>query len=321
MKKAIVYIFTGTGNTMIAAEMISRELETLGYRADIHRIKWPESDVPDVREYDLVGLGYPVHAYNAPQLVCEFVKRLPETEKKIPAFVFKTSGEPFPMNNTSSMMVIRVLRKKGYDVLSETHMLMPYNIMFRYPDDIAKHMVMHTMQMSRMAARKAAAGERERMTFRLFEQLFSLIMRIEWFGAHVNGRLMSANETCIGCGKCMTICPAGNIAMRDRRPHFSNKCAMCMGCVMSCPKDSIRAGILTPWKLNGNYDFRRLLEDRSLPESCINDDTAGYFHLFCTYYERENNALRKYGLAVPGEETDLLLTNEMLCGIIQKINI
>jgi hypothetical protein len=157
MRKAVLYVFTGTGNTLLAAERIARELESLGCRADVHRIAWRESAVPDAREYDLVGVGYPVHAYNAPQLVCSFVKRLPKTEKRTPAFIFKTSGEPFPMNSTSSMMIVRVLVKKGYDVLSETHMLMPYNIMFRYRDEIAKHMYMHTMQMSRLAARKAVA--------------------------------------------------------------------------------------------------------------------------------------------------------------------
>jgi hypothetical protein len=83
---------------------------------------------------------------------------------------------------------------------------------------------------------------------------------------------------------------------------------------MGCPKNSIRAGLLTPWELNGSYDFKRLLEDRTIPESCISEDMDGYFRLFCGYYKKTDDQLRRHGLTVPGEENDLLLTNECCVG-------
>lgn len=53
----------------------------------------------------------------------------------------------------------------------------------------------------------------------------------------------SVDASCIGCGKCESICPADSIQVTDGRPHWvSDRCAVCFGCLRICPTESITYG-------------------------------------------------------------------------------
>ena len=52
-----------------------------------------------------------------------------------------------------------------------------------------------------------------------------------------------ADEKCIGCGKCASICPAGTIEMIDGHPAWTkSKCLKCCGCINRCPVSAIQYG-------------------------------------------------------------------------------
>lgn len=293
-KKVIVYIFSGTGNTLIAGEMLKTELRKLNMEADIFRVTSQASTVPDPNNYDLAGFAYPIHAFNAPSFFQKFVKNLPalkDGKKGMPAFIFKTSGEPFAPNHASSYSLCKILRRKGFVPGTDMHMLMPYNIMFRYPDAMAKQMYIHTGAMAEKLARQIAAGEWQRLKFNPVTVCFSYLLRLQWFGAWINGPMITAKkELCISCGKCVKLCPAANIEMVQNAksekllPKFHGKCTMCMGCTMGCPKGAINPGFLTPWKVNGNWNFEKLMADETIPSNWTDTESAGYFKLFRKYY-------------------------------------
>lgn len=59
-------------------------------------------------------------------------------------------------------------------------------------------------------------------------------------------------ESCIGCGKCETICPVQAIKIKDKKPVWiKEKCVMCLGCLHRCPKFAIQYGKNT--KKHGQY--------------------------------------------------------------------
>lgn len=295
MKKAIIYVFSGTGNTRIAGEMIAEALLKQGIDADIWEARRPFAGVPDPNGYDIAGFGYPIHAFNTPQFFLRFVKTLPEVKPGMQAFIFKTSGEPFCLNNASSWPLTRILRKKGFAPLPDTHLLMPYNIVFRYKDSLAKQMYLHTREMAGLIAAKAADGKPEKPKFCPLTILLLYLFRLQWFGAWVNGPFIHADKMrCTGCGLCARSCPAKNISMREGRPHFSYHCTMCMRCVFYCPRDAVRPGFLNLWRVNGAYPFKRLAEDASVPDSFVNESTRGYFRLFRKYYRRTGEEIEKH---------------------------
>lgn len=55
----------------------------------------------------------------------------------------------------------------------------------------------------------------------------------------------AANDSCIGCGTCVQICPRGNIRLEGNRPRFGSDCIGCLSCVQFCPKQAIDIGKIT----------------------------------------------------------------------------
>src|SRR5574344_1317245 len=124
--KIIIWYFTGTGNTRFAAETLLEKLKNNGADATLARF-YNGAQTPDFSDCDLIGLSYPVHAFNAPQPFFKAVKNADTCGK--PVFVFTTSGEPLFFNDYSFLTIKRVLNKKRSKIFAAANCLMPYNIL------------------------------------------------------------------------------------------------------------------------------------------------------------------------------------------------
>lgn len=141
MKKILMCVFSGTGNTRKIANLFSDEFIKNGVETTIVDIK-KGARIESVDDFDAVGVCYPIHGFNAPYNVLEFAHDMPKTHDK-PLFVLKSSGEPLALNNVSSYKLVSILKKKGYDYFAEYHYVMPYNMIFRH-DDAAAYKMWHT---------------------------------------------------------------------------------------------------------------------------------------------------------------------------------
>ena len=291
MKRIIIFYFSGTGHTEIVAEMLTEALHSQGIHVDCHRIDrcLAEGRLPDTVGYDAVGIGYPVYAFNVPRTVEGFVRMLPKADGK-PVFVFKTAGEPFRFNNTSSYFIHGQLRRRGYDLAYERLFLMPYNIVFRYPDGVVKEIYILSERLAGKMAADIVGGVENRPRYNPLLILISLVMRIQFPGARINGRLMRAGKTCNQCGKCVRECPAGNIRMDQGRIRFGWRCVMCMRCVMRCPRGAVKAGVLEHWAVRGAYDFKGIVGNPAVEADYIEKCRQGFFRHFKKYV-RDTEAL------------------------------
>ena len=60
--------------------------------------------------------------------------------------------------------------------------------------------------------------------------------------AALSPRPMLTGETCVGCGKCASICPAKAITMVRGKPKIHRKtCIRCFCCQEFCPKGALKA--------------------------------------------------------------------------------
>jgi len=294
MRKAVIYVFSGTGNTRYAADKIAEALTAYDVNTTVWETRAPFDDIPDPNDYDIVGFGYPVHAFNAPKFFLKFVKSLPKVNNK-QAFIFKTSGEPFRINGASSLTLTYILKRKGFKPMLDRHLLMPYNIMFRYDDALAKQMYLHTAQISAPIAYKIAQNQKENMRYNIFAAAVMYVFRVQWFGAWLNGPLIHADKNiCTGCGLCEQMCPTQNIKITDGVPVFGSKCSMCMSCVFRCPVDAIRPGFLNHWRVNGVYKYDKIVTDPLVPDKYIDENTTGYFKLFREYYKKTNKEISEF---------------------------
>ncbi|HAE89307.1 MAG TPA: 4Fe-4S ferredoxin [Clostridiales bacterium] len=264
-----IRVFSGTGNTLKCAERMKDRLMELGEECVLSLIESGKeilSALPDT-----LIVGYPIHGFNMPYNVMDFVKGLPSVkgtprEKSVKVYFLKSSGEPLRINNNSSHAAAKILKKKGYVVLGEFHYVMPYNMIFRHTDELAAKMYLAAKKRVVKDAETIARGE-EHFIKRTFGSLLaSGVCKVERPGMRFSGRFFKVDEKkCVHCGKCEKSCPVGNIKIKDGKFTFGKMCVGCMRCSFLCPTDAFTIGIMNCMRVNKKYDFNA---DASKAEIC-----------------------------------------------------
>ena len=72
--KVLLITFSGTGNTALCGDFIKDAFIKEGHEVKhvINQIKGEFSENLD--DFDMIGLGYPIHAFNVPEAFNKFVK-------------------------------------------------------------------------------------------------------------------------------------------------------------------------------------------------------------------------------------------------------
>lgn len=281
MSKIVFYVFSGTDNTYVVSKALKAAFAKYGARGQLYRIQKSYTAVPPNDECDFVVLCYPIHAFNAPKPFYEFVGRLKLKGRRV--LLVRTCGEPFAVNKASSAKLIELLEYNGCEIMGELTYLMPYNIMFSYPDKVAALMYDEVQKRADADAYKALCGRCDMPDYTLLGELFSDAVRaVQQPGAEYNGKLITVDsDKCTGCGLCAKNCPQNNITMLGGSPRFGGDCCMCMSCVTRCPRNAVNYGILKNFAVNGGYDYKKLSK---LPTG--KSSLVGYYSLFKSYFNK-----------------------------------
>ncbi len=264
--RAIIYVFSGTGNTMRIASLYKEEFEKSGVITTLYPVHSDMSDLPDPEGYDYVGFAYPIHAFNAPEIMLSLAKAIKAVPHK-EYFILKSSGEPLKVNNVSSLRLVSLLKRKGFTLKSEYHYVMPYNMIFRHTDREAMRMWETAKALSAVEAREVLAGAMHKLPGVFFGRFIAWLLRIEQVAMRVNGRFFRVDkQKCILCRKCENSCPEGNIRIDENGKFtFGKNCLMCARCSFHCPTDAFKIGILNSWRVNGAYPLDNPM-DETAPE-------------------------------------------------------
>lgn len=251
--KILICYFSGTGNTRKVVNKYVDSFVRCGCEVDTYKIE-ENNFTYNVDDYDYIGIGYPVHAFNAPSIILEFAKTLKEVKGKR-VFIIKTSGEPLKLNNISSIKLKKILNQKGYDVTNEYHYVMPYNIIFRHTDNMAYKMWTTAQEVIPIDCKEILRNVPAELDSVFMGSFIAWLFRIEFWGGRFNGKRYKVNDNCIHCNKCVNTCPTHNITVENGEFHFGKNCIMCMRCSFFCPKSAIKIGLFEKWKVNGAYNF------------------------------------------------------------------
>lgn len=256
MKSALICYFSGTGNTKKVVDEYVKSFQELGFETTLHNIDSGAFD-GDISKFDLFGIAYPVHAFNAPTNVLKFaktIKKLPKKSKKS-FFIVNTSGEPLKLNNISSLKLKSILKKRGFRLTNEYHYCMPYNIIFRHTDNMAYKMWETAQNIAPLDCAEIVAGKESKLGYVPFGRFLAWIFRIEHWGGRFNGKRYKVSDKCLKCGLCVKKCPTHNITIENGKFKFGKNCIMCMRCSFHCPANAIKIGLFDKWKVNGAYNF------------------------------------------------------------------
>jgi len=304
MSKCVIYVFSGTGNTKLCADLYKEYFQQYGIETDVFSVRMKDKkyvDYPDPSGYDLIGFGFPVHGFNCPKVMNDFVKQLPKLSEKKTAFILKSSGEGLYLNDYASQKIIPKLIRKNFDVISERRYVMPYNMIFRHTDEMVKGEYIYARALISLHCKEISQGKREKVRVCPLKYWFVPVVRILWIYAKVQGPTMYADSRkCIKCNKCVNSCPLGNIRFDEKKQayKFGTNCVLCVSCSFGCPKKAISIGLLNNWRVNGSYQIKKTAarEDLDFPVFPKMKGFKGF--LYHGYYRKADKLLSEAGINI-----------------------
>ena len=284
MKVLLVY-YTGTYNTRYLTDKVEAEFVRRGHEVDRVEIGC-ETPVKDVSSYDLLGFGYPIYGFNSPLPFNRYTKKL-NVQAGQHFFIYKNSGETFAMNNASSRILLRRMRRRGAVLKGEYHFVMPYNIHFPFEKDFVREILDYDNKLLKIMMYKLEHGIVERLESNLVYDAAAAAVSIQKVGGAVNSFFYRVDaEKCVKCGLCVKNCPEKNIRFEGDRVKFGHRCDMCMRCSFYCPKDAIKIGFLEGWHVNGDYGLAALDEAGPPAKPYITGESRGFYKCFIRYFAK-----------------------------------
>lgn len=307
MKKAVIYVFSGTGNTRLVADLYKKNLseyETTIYDVKMKKIgedslRFEFDPFPDPNEFDLIGFGHPVYGFNIPKPFDDFINLLPKLENSKKAFVFKTSGEGLYINEFSSQRLISKLEKKGFEFVSDRHYVMPYNMIFRHTPEMVKREWLYAKAYAKLSCNEIQQGKIDKVRINPFLRFWVPLVRVEWIYYPLSApfSLKVNMKKCVKCQKCVKNCPLNNISFDGKKFKFGHNCTMCTCCSFNCPTSAISIGILNGWKINGSYNIEKTAADENIASPEIGKDYSGLHPwLYKKYYRKLDRKLIAAGI-------------------------
>jgi flavodoxin/ferredoxin len=256
MDKIRLVYYSGTGGTRIVADSFATQLRGKGAEVTIQRLKAGEPDATG--GYDLLIVLYAVYAFNAPEPIYEWIKKLPQQKGKPAAVISVSGGGEMSPNTACRLKSIRMLEKKGYRVDYETMLVMPSNIAIATKAPLDKMLLDVLPHKVGVIVNNLNRGVVYRKNPHLIDRALASIGGLERLGGHAFGKRIRVSEACNGCGYCAINCPSGNISMKEGHPMFATKCFLCMNCLYSCPQKALSPGIGKFAVIKTGFDLDKL---------------------------------------------------------------
>ncbi|HEY5556606.1 EFR1 family ferrodoxin [Acetobacterium sp.] len=250
----LVY-FTGTGGTARVADAFEQAF--LNQSINVHRTELNGKNQP-VDSCDLLVVIFPVHAFNAPKSIDEWIEQAPPGRGRPVAVISVSGGGEISPNTACRAATNQRLKRKGYHVVYEKMFVMPSNFMIKYEDILCAMLLGAAPRNAEKAVSELLTGICHRTTPFWIDRVASKLGVLEKIGAKFFGKCLKANENCINCGWCAQNCPRGNITIVNDKITFGGTCVICLRCVYGCSQKAIEPGIGKFLILKGGFDLRKI---------------------------------------------------------------
>jgi ferredoxin/flavodoxin len=241
-KVQIVY-FSGTGGTARVELSFEKSFSEKGFevvKVPLDMQEVGHQEVPSIEDsVGLLVLIFPVHAFDAPMPVYEWIEDSPKGNHLPCAVISVSGGGELWLNNACRVGCIQELENKGYNVFYERMLVMPSNIFVVTNEQLAIQLLKVLPLKVENSIGEILAGTKRRRRKPLFTKILAAISKLEKENASKFGRDLKANSNCTGCGWCARKCPRKNIKIVNGQPFFENRCVFCLRCVYGCPDKAI----------------------------------------------------------------------------------
>jgi ferredoxin len=258
----LIATFSQTGTTLKVAERITEALHSFGHKTIFHKIG--DNPLPDINDFDVIGIGTPVYIFRPPFIVSDFVNNLPDLQGK-KFFTFVQFGT-IP-GDCGNRLRKALLKKHGMDM--GYHLTRGADYFIGYirretlfsPSSPDETDLQCAHDFGKILGQRL---ERNLPVMDKYDPQVNLIYASERFSTnrlftkYMYSRFFRTNKNCNACGICVKKCPVGNISLNgSKRPSWQNKCILCGTCELLCPEEAITSPfdwpIFSPFM---NYNVR-----------------------------------------------------------------
>ncbi|MDO5016430.1 MAG: EFR1 family ferrodoxin [Eubacteriales bacterium] len=241
----MILFFSGTGNSKYVAQRLAAGLEE--QLVDLNdRIKNHNSEAIEV-DGKLVVVT-PTYAWRIPHVVSDFLRKT-ELKGVSQVWYVMTCGDS---NGNAERYNRKLSSDKGFIHMGTAKVIMPENYLalFAVPDvKEAKAIIARAEPEIDHLIQIIAAGRLFSLPHTGFmDGFYSNIVNPLFYPVVVKAKAFYAKPNCIGCGKCVSVCPLNNVSLVDKRPVWGKNCTHCMACICHCPVEAIEYGNKTAGK-------------------------------------------------------------------------
>ena len=236
-KSAQIYVFSGSGNTLLLAEAIATIFNANNKPTILRKIPGSFFSLPDDCA---LGLAVTTAWFSTYPFVIDFIKNLPEGNNREVFFITSMAGSTFGMDNP----IREVLEKKGYKTIGNINIKMPSNYgrsldaksvanQAVITDGIKKASNFAGSLLTDQAQWKKSFSPLSSFFFKLAQSKWPWLIFRKMFPLHLN------QEICISCNICRELCPTNSIAQNDSGLFIEKTCVSCQHCASFCPVNAI----------------------------------------------------------------------------------
>ncbi len=219
-----ILYFSSTGNSLFVAQMAQKCLGG--------HIRYIPSYSGDGSEYDQIILVSPIYSFGIPAHVREILPRLRGRR----VYMILTYGG---MVGGADRLAYEYGVESGMDVqgVYTVKMVENFTLTFTTVPALNKLALRTVPKRVDVILTSIQKGERHIPKSQKTKRQVFETNSANW---HLLANDYSVSEDCVRCGKCVGVCPSGNIKLTDGKIQFGDSCVACLGCYHRCPQKAIR---------------------------------------------------------------------------------
>ena len=262
MKNIRIDYYTGTGCSELVARLLAEKLKADNRNVEVNRIyRTNINGIENLETYYYI-LIFPVHSFNAPQLIYEWVEHLAGNDCKT-ALISVSGGGDIVSNSACRNKTVKLLKKSNFNVIFEEMVRMPNNWM-KAPKEKKYTRILSALPGKIDEIAQAVISEkRGKKAIYWIDYLISALGEGEKKITNEFGSKIKVLDTCNGCGLCSENCCSSNIQIERKvntKPTFGNKCDMCLGCIYNCPQKALQPTYGAFQTDKNGYDLKKMLK-------------------------------------------------------------
>lgn len=232
----MILYFTGTGNSRYTAEIINKV--TNDEVISINELM-KKSNTASFHSNEPFVFVVPTYAWRMPKVVEDFIVNS-EFTGSIQAYFILTCGSEI---HDAAHYAKKLCDMKKFAFMGCSTVIMPSNylIMPGVPDETQADSIIEKAIPSIISIGEKIKNHQplEKQKITALGKIMSKAANPLFYMIYVNDKGFYATNECIGCKKCVTLCPLNNIDMENNKPKWSGNCTHCMACICGCPKTAI----------------------------------------------------------------------------------